>query len=89
MFVSDRHFCLVDPARSLYSTAVYYLSVMVVNAFVTVLNSGILLLILYSMVGEHLLDMPCLGYLLSDQFLKPVLVARNTTSTSPVALAVG
>lgn len=54
MFVADRHFFLVDPARSLYHTAVYYVSVMAVNACVTVLNAGILLLVLYSMIGEHM-----------------------------------
>ena len=41
-----------DPARSLYSTAAYYLSVMTVNAAVTIINAAILLLLTYGMVGE-------------------------------------
>jgi hypothetical protein len=51
MFVADRQFFIVDPARSLYKTSVYYLSLMVVNAAITVLNGAILLLIVYSMIG--------------------------------------
>lgn len=52
MFVSDRSFFMRDPARSLYSTAAYYLSVMTVNAAVTIINAAILLLLMYSMIGE-------------------------------------
>ncbi len=52
MFVSDRSFFMRDPARSLYSTAAYYLSVMTVNAAVTIINAGILLLLTYGMIGE-------------------------------------
>ncbi|BDA40680.1 ABC transporter G family member 22 [Coccomyxa sp. Obi] len=51
MFVADRHFFVVDPARPLYNTAVYYVSIMAVNAFVTVINSAVLILILYAMIG--------------------------------------
>lgn len=52
MFVSDRSFYMRDPARSLYSTSAYYLSVMTVNAAVTIINAAILLLLTYGMVGE-------------------------------------
>jgi hypothetical protein len=62
MFVADRHFFLVDPARSLYNTAVYYLSVMAVNAFVTVLNASILMLILYSMIGARAWPAPVVAW---------------------------
>ena len=55
MFVSDRSFYMRDPARSLYSTAAYYASVMTVNAAVTIINAAILLLLTYGMVGECLL----------------------------------
>lgn len=56
--MGDRHFFVVDPARPLYRTAVYYVAIMTVNAFVTVLNSAVLLLILYSMIGESLSSLP-------------------------------
>lgn len=52
MFVSDRSFFMRDPARSLYSTGTYYLSVMTVNAAVTIINAAILVLIMYGMIGE-------------------------------------
>lgn len=69
MFVADRHFFVVDPARPLYRTAVYYVSIMAVNAFVTVLNSAVLILILYSMIGARqnftpsALQAPCCWWL--------------------------
>lgn len=50
--MSDRSFFMRDPARSLYSTAAYYLSVMTVNAAVTIINAAILMLLMYGMVGE-------------------------------------
>lgn len=62
MFVADRHFFVVDPARPLYNTAVYYVSIMAVNAFVTVINSAALILILYSMIGAGFPKLPpCLS----------------------------
>ena len=52
MFVSDRSFFMRDPARSLYSTAAYYLSIMTVNAAVTIINATFLVLLMYGMIGE-------------------------------------
>lgn len=52
MFVSDRSFFMRDPARSLYSTAAYYLSIMTVNAAVTIINAAFLVLLMYGMIGE-------------------------------------
>ena len=52
MFVSDRSFYMRDPARSLYSTGAYYMSVMTVNAVVTIINAAILMLLMYGMIGE-------------------------------------
>lgn len=63
MFVSDRSFFMRDPARSLYSTAAYYLSVMTVNAAVTIINAAILLLLTYGMVGECCSMFPSKGAL--------------------------
>lgn len=51
MFVADRSFYIVDPARSLYRASVYYASLVAVNAGVTVLNGSLVLLIIYSMLG--------------------------------------
>ena len=51
MFVADRSFYIVDPARSLYRTSVYYLALVAVNMVVTVFNAGLVLLIIYSMLG--------------------------------------
>ncbi len=53
MFVSDRSFFMRDPARSLYSTAAYYLSIMTVNAAVTIINAAFLVLLMYGMIGEQ------------------------------------
>ena len=55
MFVSDRSFFMRDPARSLYSTAAYYLSIMTVNAAVTIINATFLVLLMYGMIGESFL----------------------------------
>ncbi len=55
MFVSDRSFFMRDPARSLYSTAAYYLSIMTVNAAVTIINAAFLVLLMYGMIGEFTL----------------------------------
>ena len=56
MFVSDRSFFMRDPARSLYSTAAYYLSIMTVNAAVTIINAAFLVLLMYGMIGESCLS---------------------------------
>ena len=58
--MSDRSFFMRDPARSLYSTAAYYLSVMAVNAAVTIINAAILLLLMYGMIGAHAIPCPTL-----------------------------
>ena len=58
MFVSDRSFFMRDPARSLYSTAAYYLSIMTVNAAVTIINATFLVLLMYGMIGGSP-SLPC------------------------------
>ena len=51
MFIADRQYLAVDPARSLYSTCAYYVSVLAVNSVVTVANAVVFMLLLYSMMG--------------------------------------
>ena len=53
MFVHDRQFFIVDPARSLYNVTAMYASNMVANSALTVLNAGIFMLLMYALIGAR------------------------------------
>ena len=53
MFVADRQYLTVDPARSLYSRGAYYASTLAVNSVVTIANAVVFMLLLYSMMGAN------------------------------------
>ena len=51
MFVHDRQFFTVDPARSLYNVMSSYASIMLANSLLTVINAGIFMLLMYALIG--------------------------------------
>lgn len=53
MFVHDRQFFIVDPARSLYNVTAMYASNMVANSALTILNAGIFMLLMYALIGAR------------------------------------
>ena len=53
MFVHDRQFFIVDPARSLYNVTAMYASNMVANSALTVLNAGVFMLLMYALIGAR------------------------------------
>src|SRR5579875_2927794 len=53
MFVHDRQFFTVDPARSLYNVMSSYASIMLANSALTVVNAGIFMLLMYSLIGAR------------------------------------
>jgi hypothetical protein len=53
MFVHDRQFFTVDPARSLYNVMSSYASIMLANSLLTVINAGIFMLLMYALIGAR------------------------------------
>ena len=54
LFVADKQFFKDDPAQSLYTSIMYYLSIVSTNAIVSTMNGVIIMLIIYSMLSESL-----------------------------------
>ena len=52
LFVADKQFFKDDPAQSLYTSIMYYLSIVSTNAIVSTMNGVIIMLIIYSMLSE-------------------------------------
>lgn len=72
MFVNDRLFFTLDPARNLYSTFAYYTSTCAANSLTSVFNAAIFMLLMYSLSGEAKILHPQ-GWAHSNFVLKEVL----------------
>ena len=84
MFVHDRQFFTVDPARSLYNVTATYASNMVANSILTVINAGIFMLLMYALIGARLLPLGFRGQ--GHGCADLVRVAESTASAGCASL---